>query len=149
MNKLYNTQQDFASSFNKIIKNIFPFIRKTQLNILPHIIWGMINAESTVASDIAKHLKGFGFDNVQFDSKVKRIRRFFNNSLFDSINSYDYIIKHVIANYKKKHKNNSVHIIFNHLFSHDKNTVIINVTIISIIILCLYFFIYPPYNQFL
>lgn len=65
--------------------------------LLPHIIWGMINAESAVASDIAKHLKGFDFDNVQFDSKVKRIRRFFNNNLFDPINFYDFIIKHVIA----------------------------------------------------
>ena len=57
----------------------------------------MINAKSAVASDIAKHLKGFDFDNVQFDSKVKRIRRFFNNNLFDPINFYDFIIKHVIA----------------------------------------------------
>ena len=123
MSKLYNTQQDFASSFNKFLKDYVPFLRKTQLNILPHIIWGMINAESAVASDIAKHLKGFDFDNVQFDSKVKRIRRFFNNNLFDPINFYDFIIKHVIANYKKKHKDNRVHIIFDHMFSHDNYTV--------------------------
>ena len=97
MSKLYNPQQNFASSFNKFLKDYVPFIRKTQLNILPHIIWDMINAESAVASDITKHLKDFDFDNVQFDSKVKRIRRFFNNNLFDPINFYDYIIKHVIA----------------------------------------------------
>ena len=81
---------------------MFLLLEKLGLNILPHIIWGMINAES---------------------SKVKRIRRFFNNNLFDSINFYDYIIKHVIANYKKKHKDNRVHIIFDHMFSHDNYTV--------------------------
>ena len=104
MSKLYNTQETFSSSFNEFLINYVPFIRKTQLNILPHIIWGMINAESSVASDIAKHIKGFNFDNIQFDSKVKRIRRFFNNDLFDPLFFYDSIIRHVIANYKKKHK---------------------------------------------
>ena len=39
MSKLYNPQQNFASSFNKFLKDYVPFIRKTQLNILPHIIW--------------------------------------------------------------------------------------------------------------
>ena len=81
MNKLYNTQHDFASSLNDFFKNSVPFIRKTQLNILPHIIWGMLLAESSVATDIAKHIKGPEFDNIQFDSKVKRIRRFYNNKL--------------------------------------------------------------------
>lgn len=58
MSKLYNTQSDFARDFNNFLINFVPFIRKTQLNIIPHIIWGMINAESAVASDIAKHIKG-------------------------------------------------------------------------------------------
>ena len=83
----------------------------------------MINAESSVASDIAKHIKGFNFDNIQFDSKVKRIRRFFNNNLFDPLFFYDSIIRHVIANYKKKHKDNRVHIIFDHMFSHNNYSV--------------------------
>ena len=124
MNKLYNTQHDFASSLNDFFKNSVPFIRKTQLNILPHIIWGMILAESSVATDIAKHIKGPEFDNIQFDSKVKRIRRFYNNKLFDSYSFYDYIIRFVIANYKKKHKDNRVHIIIDHMFSHNNYTVL-------------------------
>ena len=64
MYKLYNTQEDFASNLNEFLKNSVPFIRKTQLNILPYIIWGMILSESSVASDIAKHIKGTDFDNV-------------------------------------------------------------------------------------
>ncbi len=78
MSKLYNTQEDFAIGFNKFIKNIFPNIRKTQLNILPYIIFDMTKAGSSVTSDIAKELEG-KFDFVQHDSNVKRIRRFFNN----------------------------------------------------------------------
>ena len=123
MSKLYNTQTNFASTFNEFLINCVPFLRKTQLNILPHIIWGMINAESSVASDIAKHIKGSNFDNIQFDSKVKRIRRFFNNDLFEPLFFYDSIIRHVIANYKKKHKDNRVHIIFDHMFSHNNYSV--------------------------
>ena len=123
MTQVYNTQKQFASRFNDFLKDCIPNLRKTQLNILPHIIWGMINAESSVASDIAKHIKGFNFDNIQFDSKVKRIRRFFNNNLFDPLFFYDSIIRHVIANYKKKHKDNRVHIIFDHMFSHNNYSV--------------------------
>ena len=100
MSTFYNTQENFASRLISFLKDSVPNLRKTQLNILPHIIWGMINAESAVASDIAKHIKGENFDNIQFDSKVKRIRRFFNNELFDSYSFYNNIIKFVIANYK-------------------------------------------------
>lgn len=35
MSKLYNTQEDFAINFNKFVLNIYPKVRKTQLNILP------------------------------------------------------------------------------------------------------------------
>ena len=124
MYKLYNTQEDFASNLNEFLKNSVPFIRKTQLNILPFIIWGMILSESSVASDIAKHIKGPDFDNIGYDSKVKRIRRFYNNDLFDSYSFYDSIIRFVIANYKKKHKDNRVHIIVDHMFSHNNYTVL-------------------------
>lgn len=121
MSKLYNTQEDFAIGFNKFIKNIFQNIRKTQLNILPYIIFGMVKAESSVTSDIAKELEG-KFDFVQHDSNVKRIRRFFNNKLFDGELFYDLIIKYVIYNYKKKHKDLRVHIVVDHMFSHDNYT---------------------------
>ena len=123
MTQVYNTQKQFASRFNDFLKDCIPNLRKTQLNILPHVIWGMINAESSVASDIAKHIKGQGFDEIQFDSKVKRIRRLFNNKLFEPYTFYDHIIRFVIANYKKKHKDNRVHIIVDHMFSHNNYTV--------------------------
>ena len=79
-------------------------MKKTQLNILPDIIFGMIKSESSAASNIAKELKGI-FSLIQFDSVVKRIRRFFSNQLFNSYSFYHDIIKHVIKNYKTKHGN--------------------------------------------
>lgn len=121
MNKLYNTQEDFARAFNNFIVNIDYLFRKTQLNILPYIIFGMFKAESTVASDIARELKD-NFSLVQFDSIVKRIRRFFNNVHFNGEAFYEALIKHVISNYKKKHEDNRVHIIIDHMFSHDNYT---------------------------
>lgn len=121
MSKLYNTQKEFAIKFNKFITKVFPNIRKTQLNILPYIIYGISLAESTVTTDIARTLKE-EFSLVQFDSIVKRIRRFFNNKLFNPIDFYDAIIKYSISTYKKKHQDNRVHIIIDHMFSRDNYT---------------------------
>ena len=43
----------------------------------------MIASESVVSTDIAKCLKN-EFSYVQLESVQRRIRRFFNNDLFDS-----------------------------------------------------------------
>lgn len=81
----------------------------------------MTKAESSATSDIARELED-KFDFVQHDSNVKRIRRFYNNKLFDGENFYDALIKHVIFKYKKKHKYFRVHIIIDHMFSYDNYT---------------------------
>ena len=122
MNLIYNTQEEFASIIKQKLKEIIPDIRKTVLNILPYIFIGMLSSESVVASDISKSLKD-NFSLVQHDSVVKRIRRFFKNKLFDPYNFYDKIIRFVIQNYKKKHIDKKVHIIFDHMFSKDNYTV--------------------------
>ena len=57
MNKLYNTQKDFAIGISDFLKISVPNIRKTQLNIIPYIMLGMITSKSCVASDIALQLK--------------------------------------------------------------------------------------------
>jgi len=122
MNKLYNTQKEIASEISKSLLQSIPDIRKTQLKIIPFIIIGMLLAESVVASDIANKLKD-DFSEVQHESVVRRISRFFTNKLFNPYNFYDKIICHVIANYKKKHNDKRVHIIFDHMFSHDNYVV--------------------------
>ena len=122
MNKVYNTQEEIASEIEMFLKEIFKDIRKTQLNILPYIVLGIILSESVVASDIAKELKN-QFSLVQLDSVIKRIKRFFSNELFKPYDFFEHVIKYVISNYKKKHGDKRVHIIFDHMFSHDNYTV--------------------------
>ena len=122
MFKVYNTQKEIATKISEFLLQCIPNIRKTQLKIIPFIIIGIILAESCVASDIAKNLKD-EFSIIQHDSVVRRITRFFTNKLFKPYLFYDKIIKHVISNYKKKHYDKRVHIIFDHMFSHDNYSV--------------------------
>ena len=122
MNIIYNTQEEIASKFRQIFKQIIPNIRKTVLNILPYILIGMLNSESVVASDISKVLKD-SFSKVQHDSVVKRIKRFYKNKLFNPYDFYDKIIRFVINNYKKKHSDKRVHIVFDHMYSKDNYTI--------------------------
>ena len=122
MNIIYNTQEEIASKIKDFILKVFPDIRKTQLKIIPYILIGMILSESVVASDISKKLKD-DFSLVQNDSVIKRIRRFFKNKLFDPYSFYDKIISSIIKNYKKKHNDSRIHIVFDHMFSKDNYTV--------------------------
>lgn len=123
MNKLYNTQTELTSKLFQFFENNIPNMRKTQLNIIPAIIFGMISSESCVPSDIAKSLKD-DFSSIQFDSVVKRIRRFFNNKLFDPYNFYKNLISYVISNYIVKHNDNTAYITFDHMFSKKNYTII-------------------------
>ena len=118
MNKLYNTQTEITNKIRTFLKNSIPNLRKTQLNIIPEILFGMISSESVVSSDIAKSLKD-EFSFVQLESIKKRIRRFFNIKLFDSESFYNSLITSVLSSYKKKHKDKRIHITFDHMFSHD------------------------------
>ena len=122
MYKVYNTQEEIAREIEKFIKEIFKDIRKTQLNILPYIVLDIILSESVVAIDIAKELKN-QFSLVQLESAAKRIKRFLSNKLFKPYDFFEHVIKYVISNYKKKHGDKRVHIIFDHMFSHDNYTV--------------------------
>ena len=122
MNKVYNTQHDITSSLKKIFKKVFPTIRKSQLKIIPAIIFGMIFSENVTAPDIAKRLKD-DFSHVQTDSVIKRIRRLFKNKFFNGYSLYDHFIRFVIKTYKKKHNDRRVHIVFDHMFSHSNFTV--------------------------
>ena len=58
MTKLYNNQSDITSKFKSLLLNVFPNIKKTILNFLPSILFGIIKAESIASSDIANSLSG-------------------------------------------------------------------------------------------
>ncbi len=122
MNKLYNTQKDFASKIIDFLKKV-GIERKTQLKIIPFIILGMILSESVVSSDIAKKLKD-DFSLVQHDSVVKRINRFLNNKIFNVYHFYDLIISYIINNFKIKHIDKKVFISFDHMYCKDHFTVL-------------------------
>ena len=118
MTKLYNTQTEITNKFREFLKKYIPSLRKTQLNIIPEILFGMIASESVVSTDIAKCLKN-EFSFIQLESIQRRIRRFFNNELFDHEDFYNSLIISVISKYKLKHKDKRINITFDHMFSHD------------------------------
>ena len=118
MTKLYNTQTEITNKFREFLKKYIPSLRKTQLNIIPEILFGMISSESVVSTDIAKCLKN-EFSFIQLESIQRRIRRFFNNELFDHEGFYNALIISVISKYKLKHKDKRINITFDHMFSHD------------------------------
>ena len=101
MNKLYNTQEKITNEIRDFLKINIPNLRKTQLNIIPEILFGMISSESVVSTGLTKYLKN-EFSYVQLESVQRRIRRFFNNKLFNPENFYNSLVFHVISSYKKK-----------------------------------------------
>lgn len=120
MIKLYNTQSQITSNLSNFFKKVFPSISKPHLKILPAIIFGMIQSESVVTTDIVKKLKDY-FYLVSPSSTIRRLERFFNNLKFDIYNLYEAIISFVIFNYKLK--NSNVYISFDHMYCKDKFTV--------------------------
>ena len=98
MNKLYNTQEKITNEIREFLKINIPNLRKTQINIIPEILFGMISSESVVSTHIAKCLKN-EFSYVQLESVQRRVRRFFNNDLFDSEAFFNALITYVISKY--------------------------------------------------
>ena len=122
MTKLYNNQSDITSKFKSLLLKVFPNIKKTILNFLPSILFGIIKAESISSSDIANSLS----DEKQWaklDSIKKRIYRFWNNKHFNPYVLWDKIISYIINSYTVKHNSNKVYLAFDHMFSHSNYTV--------------------------
>ena len=122
MCKLYNTAKDFAINLSQTLKNAIPDIRKTQLNIIPYIIFSMIISESCVPMDMAKVLKD-EFSFIQFDSVIKRIRRFFSNKLFNPYLFYQNLMIYILKSFRAKHEDKTLYITFDHMFSKSHYTV--------------------------
>ena len=122
MYKLYNTVKEFTTSFKQTLKNAIPDIKKTQLNIIPYIILSMILSESCVPLDMAKVLKD-EFSSIQIDSVIKRIRRFFSNKLFNPYIFYQKLIIYILNSFHPKHKDQTLYITFDHMFSKHNYTV--------------------------
>lgn len=85
MNKLYNSQIDITSNFELFLKKAVPNIRKTQLNIIPSIMFGMIISESCSSSDIAKRLKDDAFSFNTLKSCIQEASDLFKDRGFELI----------------------------------------------------------------
>ena len=121
MSRLYNTQADMTTSLRNFFINCC-HLRKTQLNILPAIIFGMAISESCVTNNIVKVLKD-EFNLVYPTSTERRIRRFFNNTLFDNYKFFEDCMKDIISRYNPSHDDKRVHIVMDHMFMRDTFTV--------------------------
>ena len=122
MYELYNTAKEFATNLSQTLKKAIPDIRKTHLNIIPYIILSMIISESCVPMDMAKVLKD-EFSFIQFDSVIKRIRRFFSNKLFNPYLFYQKLIIYILKSFHAKHEDKTLYITFDHMFSKSHYTV--------------------------
>lgn len=123
MSKVYNDFYFIANSFSSFLQNSSPFLPKTCLNILPDILTAMLSSSSCVTKNISLHCKGPKFDFIQPDSVSRRIRRFFNNEHYNPYLLYDSIINHVISKFSCKHSDNTLHIVFDHMFKSEQFTV--------------------------
>ena len=85
MNKLYNSQIDITSNFETFLINAVPGIRKTQTNIIPSIMFGMITSESCSSSDIAKRLKDDAFSFNTLKSCIQEASDLFKDRGFELI----------------------------------------------------------------
>ena len=121
MSKLYNTQSNITTSLRNFFVNSC-HLRKTQLNILPAIIFGMAISESCVTNNIVKVLKD-EFNLVYPTSVERRIRRFFNNTLFNNYEFFEDCIKDIISRYNPSHNDKRIHIVMDHMFMRDTFTV--------------------------
>ena len=123
MDKYYNNFNEMSSKLVESIKKLVPNIRKNHLETLVLILIGMFIAKSCVASTIAKELKEY-FPDIQLDSLIKRIRRFFSNNKFDPYNFFRQLISSILNQFKHKHDDKVLFITFDHMFSKLNYTVL-------------------------
>lgn len=65
MNSVYNTFNDFSTSFRNFLLSYCPYLSKTCLNILPEVLTSMASSLSSNTHDIALGCKGPKFDFIQ------------------------------------------------------------------------------------
>lgn len=86
MNKVYNTRGKKKSQvkWKNFYQKLIFILERHSLKLYI----GIILSKSSVTNDIAKHLKD-DFSLVQFDSVIKRIKRFFKNKSFNPYEFYN------------------------------------------------------------
>lgn len=121
MSKLYNTFESISSDLANYLKESSNNISKPQAYNLSYIVIVVIQANSIIASKVALNFKGT-LSNNKPDSNEKRVKRFFNNSIFNIYNFYADFISNIISTYKVKHSDNNVFISLDHTYNKDDFT---------------------------
>lgn len=122
MNKLYYNFNSCSTNFRDFFHSIDFSLTNPQLNFLSDLFTSMLSSESINFDKLANSLSDKYYD-INFDSVLRRISRFFNNSHLYIHNLFDNLISYIISNYKVKHDENRVFISFDHMFIREKFTV--------------------------
>ena len=120
MNKFHNNNIEITSKFKDFFKEINIPLSEYRHELLINTIFGVINSESSIISDVTRNIKNINL-NIDDESLQRKIRRFFDSKFFNPYDIYDSIITHVINNFKIKHKE-SLHISIDHSFCKDDFT---------------------------
>lgn len=85
MNKLYNIKEKITNKIRDFLKINIPNLRKTQLNIIPEILFGMISSEFMFNQNLFKE------DFVYFLIMIYLIQKpFFNDLITYVISKYSW-----------------------------------------------------------
>ena len=124
MFKLYNNNFDFSTfNFNSFFSNVDTSLSKNQKNFLSDFFTSLISSNSVNFDKIASILS-YKYDNINFDSILKRISRFLNNKNYNFHSLFDNVIKYVIFNYKVKHNDNRIYLSIDHMYVKSKFTIL-------------------------
>ena len=129
MSKLYQNSPRISSGFVNIYNNFFNYILKYSsfapfdfLKFLPLFSLSICNKQSIIISDLASFIAPkLG---INFDSAIKNINRFLSNPNYDFNFFFFKFTSDIISNFKIKHPDKKVYIIFDHVHIEDKFTVL-------------------------
>ena len=120
--KLYNNKNEITNYFYNFFKNFSD--SKNLLKFLAPMFCSLINSESVTFSKIATKLFEDFNSDVKIDSHIRRISRFLNNSRYYIHSITDNIIRYSLSNFRLSHKDNNVHVSFDHMYSKEKFTIL-------------------------
>lgn len=129
MSKVYQNNSYISTNFNNIYTNLLNIVLNSCnflpfdfLKNLPLICLSICIKESVIISDLASFLAPKL--NINYDSEIKNINRFFSNPNYDFNAFFDSFIHSIISKFKIKHPDKKVSIIFDHEDIEDRYSIL-------------------------
>lgn len=129
MPKVYQNSSSFSTPFIHIYNNLLLFFLKFAhflpfdfIKSLPIVCLYIASKESVIFSDLASFISPKL--NIDFDSSIRNISRFFSNPNYDFDFFYSKFISHILSSFKIKHLDKRVHISVDHGDVEDRFTVL-------------------------